>query len=735
MADSGFHLSRSGGLPAPSPAPAPGWSRALPVALEGAAFAAPLSVGATALLFAKIGPAFIMPGIAAALLGMALMHLVTAASGRPMVYATRVMEAIMVIGFLDQFILKMPGWGLADTPEHRLLLAMAVSVGCALLLPLFHAFGLRRFARMIPAPVFAGFGTALSITVLISQLGVLRTSLGQEGPWFVAIALLALLVAVATQRWMPRWPAGLVGIVAGSAAALAVAWFALHQFAAASYGSLQMMLPVALVPWSDVWAPEVATAAVVRDVLLASATLALLVFVNGVVNEEAVSRIDDAAPRPRDWLPAGLACLASTLLGSLVPAPSLAPTRAAVRVGRLGWRSMVLIGALVLLALGSNVLRWIPPATICGLLLFDAWMSFHWPSLALARQWMRGRELAASEKEDLTMIGAVVLAVVLFNIVIGVFVGVFAGLALHAWRNGQRQARSVLTGEQARSNCARSRSETARLAEEAHRLRFVELEGALFFGAAGALQALLRAQCAPGNVLVVDWSHVLSIDSTVASVFARLVTEAHTNETEVAISGLGKADRRVLETLRAAGVQARVFPDADRALEWAENQLLQARAATAGGGDVTSLQDALGLLRGLSSEQRALVQPLFEQRMFSAGETVFEAESRNDELMVILHGSVDILLPRSDGASGRDIRLARLRRGAMLGELSFLDSAPRAAKAVASEELLVGVLSRERFDQLARDWPEAGQRLLMNLALDLALRLRKTNRLAVSNLG
>ena len=55
-----------------------------------------------------------------------------------------------------------------------------------------------------------------------------------------------------------------------------------------------------------------------------------------------------------------------------------------------------------------------------------------------------------------------------------------------------------------------------------------------------------------------------------ASAFARAVAEAHIHETEVAISGLGTADRRVLETLRAAGVQARVFPDADRALEWAD---------------------------------------------------------------------------------------------------------------------------------------------------------------------
>ena len=81
---------------------------------------------------------------------------------------------------------------------------------------------------------------------------------------------------------------------------------------------------------------------------------------------------------------------------------------------------------------------------------------------------------------------------------------------------------------------------------------------------------------------------------------------------------------------------------------------------------------------------------------------------------------------------GRDIRLASLRRGATLGEIGFLDGATRSATAVAREDAVVAVLSRADFDALSASEPALIQRLLSNLAVDMAARLRHTNRLAIA---
>ncbi|MDO9360124.1 MAG: cyclic nucleotide-binding domain-containing protein [Polaromonas sp.] len=706
------------------------WQAALPVAFEGTGFAVPVAVGAVALLFARISPALMAPGLLAAFLGMLLMHLGAARRGRPMVYAVRVLEVSVMIGVLDQFILKMPGWGLADTPAHRLMLVIAVSVFAALMLPVFFALRLQRFARMIPAPVFAGFNTALALTVLISQTAVLWNSRQSDGLWFALIAVVVLAVAMAANRFAPRLPPGVMGLMLGTLVALLLAAVGLHGLASVTQGGLVLALPVFLVPWPDLWAPAIDTTSILRDVVLASTTLAVLVFLNTVVNEEAITQIDDAQPRPKDWVSTSVAGVLATMLGSPLLSPTMGGSRSAVRVGRLDWRAMCLIAALVLAVLGSGVLRLVPLAAICGLLLFDAWISFDRPSLRLCLEWLRGHRPALTEKEDLATIGLVVVTSVVFNLVTGVAIGVFAGLILYAWRNGRRLTRTVETGAVLRSNCARSRSDMALLAEQSDRVRFVALDGALYFGAASALQTLLREQCAPGRFVVVDWSHVVSADSTVGSAFARIVAEAQGGGTQVAVSGLDASGPELGDTLRAAGVQVEVFPDADRAMEWAENGVI-AGSTPKQSMQSTTLQEALSLLRGLAPEHRNVFEDLLEQRFFRAGETVFSAGQVDSALMVILQGSVDILVAHSEG---RDVRLARIRRGGMLGELSFLDNAPRAATTVATEDLLLGVLTRERFETFAREHPEAGRRVLTNLALDLAFRMRRTNHMAVNSL-
>jgi SulP family sulfate permease len=708
------------------------WRNAFPVALEGAGFGIPVTVGSVALLFNRIDPQWMAAGLLAALLGLALMHLLVARSGRPMVHAVRVMEVTMMLGFLDHFIAKMPGWGLPDTPANRLMLVMAVTAGAALILPLGYALRLQRFARMIPAPVFAGFSTALAITLWISQIGVLWTAWPAEGAWFPAIALIVLGVAIAAERWLRGWPPGLVGMIASSLAAAAVAAAGWHVFGAVKVGSLQATLPVSLVDWSALWATQVNMVSLLRDVVLASSTLALLVFLNTIVNEEAVNQMDERRATPLGWVRVSLGQIAASFMGSPLITAAIGPTRAAVRVGWLDWRAMGLIAAAALAVLASGVLSLVPLAAVCGLLLYDGWQAFDRPSLAMAVRRLRGQPMVLSEREDLVTVGLVVASAVLFNMVIGVFVGVFAGLVLYAWRNGRRLARTVTTGMEVRSRCTRSAHDTALLATRADRVRFIVLEGALFFGAASTLQTLLREQSAPGHYIVVDWSNVVSADSTVARSFIRAAADSKSGGAQVAVSGIDGAGSQLADTLRAAGLLLPVFPDSDRALEWAENEVIAvARAGEAAQSpEGTMLQEALSLMEGLNPERRDAIEALFEQRFLRAGETVFHVGQRDSELMVILKGSVDVLVPRDEG---HDIRLARIRRGAMLGELSFLDASARGATAVATEDLLLGVLTRERFDRFAKDYPEAGRQVLTNLALDLAVRLRRTNQMAVSS--
>ena len=141
----------------------------------------------------------------------------------------------------------------------------------------------------------------------------------------------------------------------------------------------------------------------------------------------------------------------------------------------------------------------------------------------------------------------------------------------------------------------------------------------------------------------------------------------------------------------------------------------------------TTLLDAVSLFRGMDDHERQALEAAMEQRLFRAGDVVIEAGSAGHELMVVLQGSASVIVP---GPQHRGVRLAGVRRGAVIGELAFLDRATRSATVLAEEDLAVAVLSRDRFDQLSHATPQLVQKLLSNLAIDLAARLRHTNRLA-----
>ena len=69
-------------------------------------------------------------------------------------------------------------------------------------------------------------------------------------------------------------------------------------------------------------------------------------------------------------------------------------------------------------------------------------------------------------------------------------------------------------------------------------------------------------------------------------------------------------------------------------------------------------------------------------------------------------------------------RIAVIRRGAAIGEMSMLDSEPRYASCTAIDAVEVGVLGRREIGLLIRDHPAVGAKLLVIITQLMAQRLR-----------
>lgn len=114
------------------------------------------------------------------------------------------------------------------------------------------------------------------------------------------------------------------------------------------------------------------------------------------------------------------------------------------------------------------------------------------------------------------------------------------------------------------------------------------------------------------------------------------------------------------------------------------------------------------------------------------GEVLIAEGTVDDWMMLLISGTVDVT-KRKVGATADDeepgdtTRLAVIRPGAVIGEMSMLDGEPRYATCTAIDEVEAAVLTRAAVARLIQDQPPVAAKLLVKLTQLLAQRLRNTS--------
>lgn len=130
------------------------------------------------------------------------------------------------------------------------------------------------------------------------------------------------------------------------------------------------------------------------------------------------------------------------------------------------------------------------------------------------------------------------------------------------------------------------------------------------------------------------------------------------------------------------------------------------------------------LLEDLTAEEADTLGALMPLLRARAGQALITEGDVGDWMLLLLGGTVDVT-KRSE--SGQVSRLAVIKQGASVGEMSMLDAAPRYATCTAIEDVQAGVLPRAVIARLIQDHPAIGAKLLVKLTQLLAQRLRNTS--------
>ncbi len=142
----------------------------------------------------------------------------------------------------------------------------------------------------------------------------------------------------------------------------------------------------------------------------------------------------------------------------------------------------------------------------------------------------------------------------------------------------------------------------------------------------------------------------------------------------------------------------------------------------------------IDIFDGLTDLQLEMVASIAEERRCRAGEIVFDENSANDEMYIILQGGVEIQLnpsPARQSASNEPVRkitIATMGQGRVFGEIALVDQGLRSAAACCTEDdTRLLIIPRDKLMLLCSSLPDLGFQLMYNLAAELAMKMRNTD--------
>ncbi|MES2977423.1 MAG: cyclic nucleotide-binding domain-containing protein [Pseudomonadota bacterium] len=148
------------------------------------------------------------------------------------------------------------------------------------------------------------------------------------------------------------------------------------------------------------------------------------------------------------------------------------------------------------------------------------------------------------------------------------------------------------------------------------------------------------------------------------------------------------------------------------------------------------LLNAAALLEDMSPQEADTLGASMLRVKASAGQVLIAEGEVGDWMMLILGGTVDVVkqVPTDTvdavsaaPASPAISRVAVLRPGAAIGEMSMLDGEPRYASCIALDDVEAAVLGRLAIARLIPEHPQVASKLLVKITQLMAQRLRNTS--------
>jgi CRP-like cAMP-binding protein len=131
---------------------------------------------------------------------------------------------------------------------------------------------------------------------------------------------------------------------------------------------------------------------------------------------------------------------------------------------------------------------------------------------------------------------------------------------------------------------------------------------------------------------------------------------------------------------------------------------------------------ATPILVGLRAEALTLLGGEGQRRDFGPGESIVREGDAGHSFFIIVEGDVEVI---KNHGSGHAVLLAKLHAGTFFGEMCVVDPVPRAATVQTTSPVSVIEIKAATLYHLFQKMPDQYAIMILNVARDMARRLRK----------
>lgn len=150
--------------------------------------------------------------------------------------------------------------------------------------------------------------------------------------------------------------------------------------------------------------------------------------------------------------------------------------------------------------------------------------------------------------------------------------------------------------------------------------------------------------------------------------------------------------------------------------------------------EIADMLERADMFRDLSRQEAEIFARYIQAYSAPVGVKVLVEGGRESYMFVVADGRLDILKGGSAGESDGDKKIATVRAGKTIGEMSIIDGMPHSATAVVVEPATLLLLTKAQFDQFMESEPEVALKVLRKMAVLLSLRLRQTSGILIDHL-